>query len=263
MTILEEDSRTYGHSLNQFAQSFDVLQQLHSLPLEGINNRINDRFLVSKNQGFEMCNNGLDKSYMDRKDENISKDYSKKSHYINTSLNALQNNCCKDNNQMNCIVPPYYNVPVNEFYSSSNALQSLNENDATKLPFNISNLNELSKSSDKEKHTPQDVQELIYALQVGGSRCKMEAAISIRSLATSHHILQSIFIELGGIGPLVDLLKYIAEEVHWPPELRAKATITVRAEAALALASLSVNNDFNKDAIGAAGAIPLLCELIR
>jgi len=260
MTILEEDSRMCGHSLNQFTQSFNVLQQPHSSPLEGINNRISEGFLVNKNQVLEMCNNGLNK----KKEENESKNYSKKSQYINTSFhNILQKNYCKDNNQMYCIVPPYYNVPINEFYSSSNAVQSLIENDATKLPFNVSNLSELFESNDKEKHTPQGVQELIYALQIGGSRCKMEAAISLRSLATSHHILQSIFIELGGIGPLVNLLKYTAEEAHWPMELRAKATITVRAEAALALASLSVNNDFNKDAIGAAGAIPLLCELIQ
>jgi hypothetical protein len=45
--------------------------------------------------------------------------------------------------------------------------------------------------------------------------------------------------------------------------MREKAMITVRAEAALALASLSVSNDDNKSAIGAAGAIPLLCDLIQ
>nr|PNR33002.1 hypothetical protein PHYPA_024945 [Physcomitrium patens] len=63
-------------------------------------------------------------------------------------------------------------------------------------------------------------------------------------------------------GPLVDLLKYKAEESHWPLELREKTSITVQAEAALAIASLCANNDNMKDVIGAAGAIPLLCDLI-
>lgn len=262
MTILEEDSRTYMHSLNQYTQPFNVLQYLKSMPLEGINNRINEGSLVNKNHIFEMCNKSLDNNCGGKEDK-IFTDYFKESHYINTSLNTFQKNYCKDNNQMHCIVPPYYTVPFNEFNTSSNALHSLSENGTKKLHFNVPNLCELFEGNDKENHIPQDIQELIYTLQIGGSRCKMEAAITIRSLATLHHNLRSIFIEAGGIGPLVDLLKYLSEEAHWPVELRAKATITVRAEAALALASLSVSNDYNKDVIGAAGAIPLLCELIQ
>jgi len=255
------------HPLNPFIQSCNVLQHLQSMPLdslEGINNRVNKGLSVNKNRIFEICSNNLNENCNDnRKEAQISKNYSKESHYINTSLNTSQKNHFKGNNQMNYISPHYYNVPFNEIHTSSNVLQSLIENDITNLPFNMPNLTELFEENDKKEHTPQDIQELIYALQMGGSRCKMEAAIAIRSLVTSHHILQSVFIEIGVIGPLVDLLKYIAEEAYWPTELRAKATITVRAEAALALGSLCVNNDYNKDAIGATGAIPLLCELIQ
>lgn len=107
------------------------------------------------------------------------------------------------------------------------------------------------------------IQDLIKALQMGRSRSKMEAAITVRSLAASSNAHQAAFIAAGGIRPLVELLIYEAGETHWPPEMREKATITVRAEAALALASLSVSNDDNKGAIGAAGAIPLLCSLIQ
>jgi hypothetical protein len=156
----------------------------------------------------------------------------------------------------------HHSVTWNEFNINSNALHTLIKNDTKDLQCNGPNLNDLFENKDKDKYIPQDIQELIYALQTGSSRCKMEAAITVRSLATSHHILQLALIEARGIGPLVNLLKYKAEEAHWPIELREKATITIRAEAALALASLSVNNDDNKDIIGEAGAIPLLCELI-
>ncbi|KAG0599324.1 hypothetical protein M758_12G143400, partial [Ceratodon purpureus] len=189
--------------------------------------------------------------------------YPKEPPNIETSLNTLQTSHCRDHNQMNCIVPPYYSAPMNEFNMSSNALHALVEDSAKDLQSHGSNLSGLFENKNKDKNIPQDIQGLIYALQTGGSRCKMEAAITVRSLATSHHILQLALIEAGAICPLVNLLKYKAEEGHWPPELREKATITIRAEAALALASLSVSNDDNKDVIGAAGAIPLLCELIH
>lgn len=114
-----------------------------------------------------------------------------------------------------------------------------------------------------DKLNTQSIQDLIRALQTGGSRSKMEAAITVRSLAASHNLHQAALIAAGGICPLVELLSYEAGETHWPAEMREKATITVRAEAALALASLSVSNDDNKGAIGAAGAIPLLCDLIQ
>lgn len=225
---------------------------------------MNEGQFTYRNHMFKMYTNGLE-DVSEWKEKNTFGNYSKEPSYIETSLNTLQRSHHKDNNQTNCIVPPYYqySIPLSEFNINSNALQTLGENDAKNFLCNGQSFGELFESKYKDKHIPQDIQELIYVLRSGGSRCKMEAAITVRSLATSHHILQLALIEAGGIGPLVNLLKYKAEEAHWPIELREKATITVRAEAALALASLSVSNDDNKDVIGAAGAIPLLCELIQ
>ncbi|KAL2623311.1 hypothetical protein R1flu_003516 [Riccia fluitans] len=124
-------------------------------------------------------------------------------------------------------------------------------------------MSSVQESAETDKTLSQYTQELIRALQMGGSRTKMEAAIAVRSLAASHNVHQFALIAAGGLRPLVDLLSYEADETHWPPEMKQKATITVRAEAALALASLSVSNDENKGAIGAAGAIPRLCDLIQ
>ena len=264
MSILEEDPRTFTNSLNQSIHAFNILhnQNLGPLSIEENNNMINERSFVNHNHMFKIHGNGLDEVY-DWKEKNIFRGHSREPSYIEKSVNTLQRNYHRDNDQINCIVPPYYNVPLTEFNINSNDLHKLVENDTKDLQCTGSNLNELFESKEKNKHIPQNIPELIYALQIGGSRCKMEAAITVRSLATSHHILQLALIEAGSIGPLVNLLKHKAEEAHWPMELREKATITVRAEAALALASLSVSSDDNKDIIGAAGAIPLLCELIQ
>ncbi|KAL3690803.1 hypothetical protein R1sor_004454 [Riccia sorocarpa] len=124
-------------------------------------------------------------------------------------------------------------------------------------------MSSVQPNAEPDKTWSQYTQELIRALQIGGSRTKMEAAIAVRSLASSHNVHQVPLIAAGGLRPLVDLLSYEAGETHWPPEMKEKATITVRAEAALALASLSVSNDENKAAIGSAGAIPRLCDLIQ
>ncbi|KAJ7536118.1 hypothetical protein O6H91_12G056900 [Diphasiastrum complanatum] len=107
------------------------------------------------------------------------------------------------------------------------------------------------------------MENLIRALQTGSSRSKMEAAIAVRSLATSESIYQVAFVSCGGIQPLIELLTYEAGELHWPCDMQLKATITVRAEAALALASLAVSKDEFREAIGAAGAIPFLCNLLH
>ena len=77
---------------------------------------MNEGVFVNENQAFEMCNNGLHKNHMDRKQENVSQGYSKELHYMNMSMNTSPNSYHKLNNQMNCTVPSSYNVPMNEFY---------------------------------------------------------------------------------------------------------------------------------------------------